>query len=233
LKEKNINSKIHWHPGFYGGIELEFIEYKTSLTFDIEHELSKEPLKMDMVVIKKNSDVEIKNQLGRIFRKHNVIEYKSPDDSIQLRDITVTLCRDTNPRKLIKMIKNNGGLVGKEHSALKILSKHAKEEDIRQFVADSRRFKTPGDIHNANAVLQVSTRANEDLYRQIRRNDYMCQALMEIMKDEVDKKVNTAVDTSMGESIKNVMESLHISADEAMDILKIPEEKKKMFLIKL
>ena len=43
----------HWHPGFLGAMELEFIDYKDELIFEGEHQLSKEPLKMDLLIIKK------------------------------------------------------------------------------------------------------------------------------------------------------------------------------------
>ena len=44
--------KTHWHPAFLGAMELEFIENKDKLIFDDEHELSKEPLSIDLLIIK-------------------------------------------------------------------------------------------------------------------------------------------------------------------------------------
>ena len=52
--------KIAWHPAFYGGIELELRKWKADLIFETEHELSKEALLMDMLIIKKNRDVNYK-----------------------------------------------------------------------------------------------------------------------------------------------------------------------------
>jgi len=51
-----------------------------------EHLLSKKPLQMDILIIKKLQEVQIKKTIGRIFRKHNIIEYKSPDDSLSVND---------------------------------------------------------------------------------------------------------------------------------------------------
>ena len=45
--------KDHWHPGFLGAMEIEFRSYRKHLDFDDEHTLSKEPLKMDLLVIKR------------------------------------------------------------------------------------------------------------------------------------------------------------------------------------
>lgn len=46
-------TSIQWHPGFYGAAELEFISNKGELEFQREFNLSKEPLRMDLLIIKK------------------------------------------------------------------------------------------------------------------------------------------------------------------------------------
>ena len=76
--------KIAWHLGFYGGMELELRRWKADLTFDTEHELSREALLMDMLIIKKNRDVQIDKPIGRIFRTYNVVEFKSPEDTLSI-----------------------------------------------------------------------------------------------------------------------------------------------------
>ena len=63
---------ISWHPGFYGAAELEFLSNKGDLEFQREYNLSKEPVRMDLLIIKKLSDVWIENELGHIFKKFNV-----------------------------------------------------------------------------------------------------------------------------------------------------------------
>lgn len=57
----------------------------------------------------------------------------------------------------------------------------------------------------------------------------MCQALMEIMKDEIQEER----DEVFIENIKSLMNTLHLSAEEAMDALNVPEEKRKLFLVSL
>lgn len=73
---------IQWHPGFYGAAELEFLSNKGDLEFQREFNLSKEPIRMDLLIIKKLADVRIENELGHIFKKYNAAEYKSPDDAL-------------------------------------------------------------------------------------------------------------------------------------------------------
>ena len=57
---------IKWHPGFYGAAELEFLSNKGALEFQREFNLSKEPIRMDLLIIKKLADIRTKNELGHI-----------------------------------------------------------------------------------------------------------------------------------------------------------------------
>jgi len=51
------------------------------VTLEDERQLSKRPLRVDIIIIKKNREAEIENSWARIFRSHNILEYKSPVDS--------------------------------------------------------------------------------------------------------------------------------------------------------
>ena len=73
-----------------------------------------------------------------------------------------------------------------EHRSLRILSNHAKKEDIEEFLRNVEEMNTPRDRQNVEAVLQVSVRANDELYREIRRDANMCDALRELMKDDLE-----------------------------------------------
>ena len=126
----------HWHPGFLGAMELEFIDYKNELVFEGEHQLSKEPLKMDLLIIKKKKDAVIANQIGAIFRQYNIFEFKSPRDGLSIdnyiktvgyaylykgmgkhvdeipfSELTVSLVRDTVPDGLFRAIRKLGGTI--------------------------------------------------------------------------------------------------------------------------
>ena len=81
---------IQWHPAFYGAAELEFLSNKGDLEFQREFKLGKEPIRMDLLIIKKLTDIRIENELGHIFKKYNVVEYKSPDDSLSIDDFYKT-----------------------------------------------------------------------------------------------------------------------------------------------
>jgi hypothetical protein len=78
--------RIAWHPAFYDAIRQELEEYRDVLSFEAEHHLTAEPSIIDVVIIKNVKEAEIKKNIGWIFRKVNIIEYKSPEDSLSVRD---------------------------------------------------------------------------------------------------------------------------------------------------
>lgn len=78
--------RLHWHPAFYAGMQIELQDEADKLTFEEEYLLGKEPLRMDMLLIKKNTKDKIKKNIGQIFRKYNIIEYKSPTDYLSVDD---------------------------------------------------------------------------------------------------------------------------------------------------
>jgi hypothetical protein len=60
--------------------------YRKGLNFLPEYQLSKEPLRIDVVVVRKHPELVIENEIGRIFRGHNIFEYKSPTDYVSIGD---------------------------------------------------------------------------------------------------------------------------------------------------
>ncbi len=81
-----ITEKLQWHPAFNAALRIELEENLDDLIFKEEYQLSKKPMQMDILVIKKNVHAAIKKNIGHIFRTHNIIEYKSPDDSLSIND---------------------------------------------------------------------------------------------------------------------------------------------------
>lgn len=124
--------KIQWHPAFCAAAGLEFSEDLDTLELISEYNLSKEPIRIDLLILK-DACSRIKNEIGHIMRKYNVIEYKSPTDGLSIDDfyktlgyaclykgygekvnaissdeITISLFRDVYPRELIDSLKCEG-----------------------------------------------------------------------------------------------------------------------------
>lgn len=137
-----------WHPAFCSAVKLELIENKADLDYTNEYNLNSKPIQIDLLVIKKSRDVEIKNEIGKIFRGHNIMEYKSPEDSlnvdtfikviayaclykaseehindIRLDDITITLVRERKPVKLFNWFVKKGYVVREEYMGIYYIEK--------------------------------------------------------------------------------------------------------------
>lgn len=122
--------KLQWHPAFYAGIQIELANESDKLIFENEHHIGTKPKQIDVLIVKKENDTPILKNIGRIFRKHNIIEYKSPTDylsiddyylvyayaclyksdtntadEISAKDITITFVCSHYPRELVKHLK--------------------------------------------------------------------------------------------------------------------------------
>ena len=126
---------IQWHPAFHASIQIEFEAEAEKLTFEPEHLLSKKPMQMDELIIKVAENEAIHKNIGRIFRRYNIIEYKSPDDNLTINDfykvygyccfyqsdtdkiceippeeLTITFICNHFPRKMVQHLKEFRGL---------------------------------------------------------------------------------------------------------------------------
>lgn len=84
--QETKENMLQWHPAFFAGIQIEFAEEAEHLVFENEHTLSTKPMQIDVLIIKKQTKQRIRKNLGRIFRDYNIIEYKSPDDTLTIDD---------------------------------------------------------------------------------------------------------------------------------------------------
>ncbi len=245
-QEAEKKQKLQWHPAFAAALEMELLENKDDLEFEREHNLNRKPLLIDCLVIKKKKDVVIKNEIGKFFRKYNIIEYKSARDSLSIDDVAKTqgyahlykaygesvnaikfdevaaiLIRESKPIGLFKYFEENkytvsnpyrgiyyieSGLkfptqiiVGKElthenHEWFNLLSDKVTKQEMARAIEYSRKVRNKNERELIDAIFEVSALANKNVVEELKMGDEdMCQALMEIMKPEIEEVVNTAV----------------------------------------
>ena len=133
-------------------------------------------------------------------------------NAVKGNQVTGTLIKDVKPVKALKEIQRLGGIVEnkcpgiyyisglihmptqiivqselekEKYAVLRVISKRAKEEDIRRFIEETRRLSDADDKRNADAVYEVSMRANKKLYELLGRDPEMCTAFKELFKDEI------------------------------------------------
>ena len=297
--ETATDGKLQWHPAFYGGLQIDLAEYRDILEFRSEYNLSKLPLKIDVFIVKKDTAAEIKNPIGRIFRKYNIIEYKSPGDTVNIDDyaktvayallykstgdrvnerlfgeMTVSFFYEHYPAKLVKELKSIGVTEEKvfpgiyylsgfidipvqlvitselektQHSALRVLSKSADKDDIRQFLIDSIKMAENGERENIDAVYAVSLPANAEIFLETFRNggDNMFEELKPVLQPYIDKEMKKreyelkeksrqeGADMIMLDTIRKMIKSLGKTPEEIMDLLCLTGEQKLRYITQL
>lgn len=132
--EKRRTHVLQWHPAFYADIQIELEAEAGLLIFENEHQLGTKPKEIDVLIVKKEQEVPVRKNIGRIFRKYNIVEYKSPTDylsiddfykvygyacfykadtaradSIKIHDITITFVCHRYPRSLIRYLTDEIG----------------------------------------------------------------------------------------------------------------------------
>lgn len=84
--EQSKKEIFQWHPAFYAGLQVELKEGTQNLIFENERQLGTRPKEIDVLVIKRQKELPVHKNIGRIFRKYNIIEYKSPVDYLGIDD---------------------------------------------------------------------------------------------------------------------------------------------------
>ena len=127
--------RLSWHPAFGAVLRIELERELDLLEIVDERQLTKEPLQMDVLVVKKEKDIRLEKNIGRIFKSYNIIEYKSPEDYLSINDfykvyayaclyqsdtdrvmevdpeeITLTFVCMRYPRKLLGHLKETRGM---------------------------------------------------------------------------------------------------------------------------
>ena len=138
------DGRLQWYSGFSAALRVELEDELDELCIEDEHMLSKKPMQIDVLVVKKKGEQPIRKNIGRIFRKHNIIEYKSPEDYLSINDfykvygytcfyqsetkrvkdippeeITMTFICNHYPQKLLEHLKKFKGIeVEKQEAGL-------------------------------------------------------------------------------------------------------------------
>ena len=74
-----------YHPPFCAALELELCKDKEQLRYVKEYNLNTKPNRIDLLVIRTDKKLGMKSGLGHIFRKYNLVEYKSPQSGLDVR----------------------------------------------------------------------------------------------------------------------------------------------------
>mgnify|MGYP006976539677 FL=1 len=96
-------------------------------------------------------------------------------------------------------------------------------------------LESKNERSNIDSVLQVSVNANKQVYSLLRRQNEMCEALRELMKDEIEKELENKLEQGKKlQLIRQVIKKLQKgnSVEETSDMLEEePENIRKIYEI--
>ena len=135
--------RIRFHYGFYAAMKVEYDLMHADVTYEQEIQLGEDPIRLDFLIIKKNSGVILTDPIGKFFEAVNLFEYKSPADSfsiddfykavaysfiykgynrkvdeLPIDDITLTLVRHSYPRELMNALKERGYIIKEQYPGI-------------------------------------------------------------------------------------------------------------------
>jgi hypothetical protein len=148
-------------------------------------------------------------------------------------DITLTFLRSRRPRKLLRELSEKEYTITEpyagiyyiqkdtylmtqiivteeldsgEHVWLRALTDRLKEEDARRLALATRDLFLKGDVDNADAVIQVSMKANEAIFEKMREDEIMCEALREFFEPEIEQRLKEANESGMQKGMEQGMQ---------------------------
>jgi hypothetical protein len=184
--------RTSWHPAFLEAIKLELDQYGDALEYVPEYQLTREPLRIDVVIVKKRKDLRITKNIAAIFRGDNIIEYKSPTDYISIEDfykvyayaclyltmrpkaaagvsdLTITFVGSRHPRKLMEHLERVRGYVV-EKSSPGVYS--VRGDPVPMQIIDTRELPVEENLWLAQLDNRLDSDGARRLVRELDRED--------------------------------------------------------------
>ena len=240
--EPKKKSVIYWHPAFFANIQIELKDEADKLTFENEHHLSKKPMQIDVLIIKKEKAGQIRKNIGKIFKKHNVIEYKSPGrslgiddfykvygyacfykadvvyaDAIPAKEVTITFVSERFPRKLIRHLRT------------------VKKYDVEK--AEDGIYNVKGDVFSIQILVTRELSEKENLWlksltNNLKEPENVRQLIEDYQKNQENDLYRSALEAIMHANQK-VFQEVNGMTDIFMEIVqekfnrKLKEETEK------
>ena len=205
-------ARTPWHPAGFQAIEKELDDWRKDLTIEAEYQLTSEPLRIDVLVIKKKRDIAIKKNIAEIFRQCNIIEYKSPDDSVtvasydkthgyarlyaslnnvRIDDLSVTVVTTRYPRKLLEFLRSRFD-VRQEHQGIYIVE---------------------GEVYPTQIIVTAELLRENNFWLANLRNDLTAEQLARTLTIAVDKSGTDAYIHAITNANRKKLEELQMKKE--------------------
>ena len=198
--------KLQWHPAFDAALHIELEEDLNILDIKNEYTLSKKPMQLDILIVKKEGSRKVKKTFGHIFRQHNIIEYKSPEDYLSINDfykvygyacfyqsdtekvceihpteLTITFVSYYYPRKMTEHLQKERGLTVRKYVS-GIYYLEGDQIPIQVVVTKELSEQDYYWLQNLRTDLEGSEEINELVRRyEERKSSHYYQAVMDLI----------------------------------------------------
>ena len=131
------HQRIDWHAALLSGLQIELKSAEDILSYHPEHVLNIGERRVDILILKEKDSRSIDSDIARIFQDYNLVDYKGPDDSMNVSNflkalsyacslpdylrqpdtvyqLTLTLITHHYPRKLFSYLRKNYSQFTKE-----------------------------------------------------------------------------------------------------------------------
>lgn len=223
-QEEEKKEKIYWHSAFFAALQLELHDYNQNLDYNNEYYLSKEPLRIDVLVIKKHSDINIEKNIGKIFKSHNLFEFKSQRDylsiwdyikvngyamlysyfeKVPIEDITISFSVTAYPKKLIKFL--------------------IEERNLEVIEFKKGIYYVKGDMFVTQIIENKKLTEKENLFfKNLRKNlkvEDLTKTIQHTHKKEYDKSLIFSYLNCLLEANKDIVKEVIGMSPETLQIL--------------
>lgn len=236
MKEQPKDELLEWHPAFFAGLQIELAEDADNLIFENEHQLGTRPKEIDILIIKKETQKPVRKSIGRIFRKYNIIEYKSPDDSLSIDDfykVYAYACfykADTGLTNSIPVEELTITLVCRRYPR-KLLEHLCRHRNYTVSPVDDGIYYIEGDVIPIQLILTGKLSEEEYLWLKNLTNDIKeIETAQKLISGYGDHKENTLYRSVMNiivqankekfQEVKIVCEALEELMKDEMDALR-------------
>lgn len=263
-----------WHGPYFGSIRLELMQNRQGYRYDGEYILNTKPLQIDMLARAEGEVAWALDEITMGFRKHNIIEFKSPDDELNLdvfyktlaygclykaqesrtgeiprTEISITMIRERKPEKLLKELETMYDIaecasgiyqIGtdkllfpvqilvlremewRQHIWVTALQRKISLEHAKVLVLEMQELEYPDEREWADSVLQLAMANNKEIFEKLKGEQFMCQALRELMADEIEEELQKARVTGEREGRQGLLQMMQRlrNGEKAEDIRK-------------
>lgn len=79
-------SNINWHSSFISDLKITLQDYENQLTYNPEYTLNTGSRRIDCLIEKEANSPSIPSPIAEKFRRYNLIDYKSPNESMNIEN---------------------------------------------------------------------------------------------------------------------------------------------------